>query len=149
MDDKVRYFVGPGQDVLNKTQVRSSGVIEVSFSNSLVYVTMSQLQLRPYAQARDTETKRERFNSLNPHVPFSPNVPHHPLTLVHPTTGRPFRIAANDTKAYGKWYRSLSHEERMSVIAQQRKKWFEGMVQKPGGRGQLAESVTEPEATTA
>jgi hypothetical protein len=110
---------------------------------------MFSRQLRPYAQARDTENKRGRYNSLNPYIPFSPNVPHHPLNLVHPTTGRPFRIAANDTKAYGKWYRSLSHEERMKVIAEQRKKWYDVMVQKTGGGAEAVESVSEQPATPA
>jgi len=73
-------------------------------------------------------------------------VPHHSLKLKHPTTGRPLRIAPNDSKAYGKWYRSLSHEERMKVIAEQRKRWYDAMAARTASAAMEAEGEAEATA---
>jgi hypothetical protein len=160
MDEKVRYFVGPGQDVLNSTRVSENDVggrggrdrqggLETFFYITMLRNPNTTSQLRPYAQAVNNQPPRPRYSSLNPYIPFSPTVPHHSLTLNHPTTGLPLRIQANDSRKFGKWYRSLSHEERMRVVAEQRKKWYEALVAKveKGGEGEVGEMVDGAGAT--
>jgi hypothetical protein len=161
MDEKVRYFVGPGQDVLNSTRVSEKDVVGVRgrerqggletffFNITMLTNSNSISQLRPYAQAVNNQPPRPRYSSLNPYIPFSPTVPHHSLTLNHPTTGLPLRIQANDSRKFGKWYRSLSHDERMRVVAEQRKKWYEALVAKveKDGEGEVGEMVDGADAT--
>lgn len=47
----------------------------------------------------------------------------------HKHTGEPLKIEKHDHKAFSKWYRSLSHEERTEVVAETRRQWYANAVQ--------------------
>ncbi|KAH8080838.1 hypothetical protein HD553DRAFT_287744 [Filobasidium floriforme] len=106
MDDKVRYYVGPGAEILDSTD------------------------LKPYV-ARSVQTPEQpQYTKKNPPISFSPNIHHQPISTVHPKTNQPLRIKPHDTKTFAKWYRALSHEDRTRVVAETRKTWYETMVVK-------------------
>lgn len=122
MDDKVRYFVSPGADVLDLTD------------------------MKPYVATSVQVPETARYSKSNPPTPFAPNIHHLPIKTVHPRTNQPLRIKAHDTKTYAKWYRALSHEDRTRVIAETRKNWYETMVARRLDGSKEEEATREVEA---
>ncbi|GHJ84151.1 hypothetical protein NliqN6_0553 [Naganishia liquefaciens] len=100
LDEKVRYFVSPGADVLNISA------------------------LKPYVATTNPPAQKEKYRATNPYIPFGPNATHVALETTDPRTGRPLRIAPHDTKAFSKWYQALSIGERAKVVAEQRRDWY-------------------------
>ncbi|KAJ9105344.1 hypothetical protein QFC21_001713 [Naganishia friedmannii] len=106
MDEKVRYFVSPGADVLNVSA------------------------LKPYVATTNPTLPKDRYSSSNPYIPFGPNASHIAVETTDPRNGRPLRIAPHDTRAFGKWYQSLGIADRARVVAEQRRDWYVAIAEK-------------------
>lgn len=124
MDEKVRYFVSPGADVLNISAVSGSRVWRDLCSYHL------HLQLKPYVATTNPALLKDRYRASNPYIPFGPNATHAPIETTDPRNGRPLRIAPHDTKAFSKWYQSLSIGDRARVVAEQRRDWYVQVAEK-------------------
>jgi hypothetical protein len=123
MDEKVRYFVSPGADVLNVSAVST-------LLQAVEPGTNVSQQLKPYVATTNPPALKERYRASNPYIPFGPNATHVALETTDPRNGRPLRIAPHDTKAFSKWYQSLSIGERAKVVAEQRKDWYVQVAEK-------------------
>jgi hypothetical protein len=124
MDEKVRYFVSPGADVLNISAVSHPGLA------NLQSLTWMPCQLKPYVATTNPAPLKDRYRASSPYIPFGPNVTHAPIEAMDPRNGRPLRIAPHDTKAFSKWYQSLSIGERARVVAEQRRDWYVQLAEK-------------------
>lgn len=111
MDEKVRYFVGPGVEVLRETSVslvvsdrlRNLGSILVEGTLSripkLIYhFDYCYIQLRPYVSAKEMQDNPPlptRYNASNPPLSFSPNAYH--ASLLVPRHSAPSSSASSSS----------------------------------------------------
>lgn len=116
LDEKVRYFVSPGADVLNISAVSD-------LAHSRRHSDIAE-QLKPYVATTNPPAQKEKYRVSNPYIPFGPNATHVALETTDPRTGRPLRTAPHDSKAFSKWYQALSIGERAKVVAEQRRDWY-------------------------
>lgn len=111
MDERVRYFVGPGQEALETTDV---SILVYTDVWSHGHERLSRVQLKPYVS---TQVKS---NDL-PRLPlFAPNA--------QPRVGSD-SLTRNDFTRFSKRYQRLQPEERHALILDSRRKWWDAVSQ--------------------
>ncbi|WVN89398.1 uncharacterized protein L203_104621 [Cryptococcus depauperatus CBS 7841] len=103
LDDKVRVFIGPGNDALMNTE------------------------LKPYVATRD-ESDPHHKTFFNPFAPGSPLRPRLPSFSPNAQQSKPeVPLSRKDFTKFSKQYSQLSGEEKQWVIMEQRRKWWQAM----------------------
>lgn len=84
------------------------------------------MQLKPYVSTKIRDIAKEDLSG--PDIPsFAPNASTSNILAFNPQNKTTVRIKPNDTKAFARWYKTLNHAQKTSVIARTRKAWYEKM----------------------